>query len=119
MLFYTVQHIAKLVDVRHSIAVQRQAVVELTRRLQKLSDVGEKQKEYQAKKQDAEFRLKVFKQHGVEEKLQKQVMFEQDARAVKDLSDFMAKYGYMYALAQLVLLICCAACTRAGLSSST
>ena len=82
----------KLVDVRHSIAVQRQAVVELTRRLQKLSDVGEKQKEYQAKKQDAEFRLKVFKQHGVEEKLQKQVLFEQDARAVKDLSDFISGY---------------------------
>lgn len=82
----------KLVDIRHSIAVQRQAVVELTRRLQKLSDVGEKQKEYQAKKQDAEFRLKVFKQHGVEEKLQKQVLFEQDFRAVKDLSDFISGY---------------------------
>jgi chromosome segregation protein len=82
----------RLTDVRHTIAVQRQAVVELTRRLQKLSDVGEKQKEYQAKKQDAEFRLKVFKQHGVEEKLQKQVLFEQDARAVKDLSDFVAGY---------------------------
>lgn len=82
----------KLVDVRHSIAVQRQAVVELTRRLQKLSEVGEKQKEYQAKKQDAEFRLKVFKQHGVVEKLQKQVLFEQDARAVKDLSDFISGY---------------------------
>ena len=82
----------KLVDIRHSIAVQRQTVVELTRRLQKLSDVGEKQKEYQAKKQDAEFRLKVFKHHGVEEKLQKQVMFEQDARAVKDLSDFISGY---------------------------
>jgi predicted ATPase len=82
----------KLTDVRHTIAVQRQAVVELTRRLQKLSDVGEKQKEYQAKKQDAEFRLKVFKQHGVEEKLQKQVLFEQDGRAVKDLSDFVSGY---------------------------
>jgi len=82
----------RLTDVRHTIAVQRQAVVELTRRLQKLSDVGEKQKEYHAKKQDAEFRLKVFKQHGVEEKLQKQVLFEQDARAVKDLSDFVSGY---------------------------
>jgi predicted ATPase len=82
----------KLADIRHSIALQRQAVVELTRRLQKLSDVGEKQKEYQAKKQDAEFRLKVFKQHGVEEKLQKQVAFEQDARAIKDLSDFVPAY---------------------------
>ena len=65
----------KLADIRQSISEQRQAVVELTQRLQKLSDVGEKQKEYEAKKQDAEFRLKIFKQHGVEEKLQKQVDF--------------------------------------------
>lgn len=82
----------RLSDIRHGISLQRQAVVELTRRLQKLSDVGEKQKEYQAKKQDAEFRLKVFKQYGVEEKLQKQVDFEQDGRSIKDLSDFVAGY---------------------------
>ena len=82
----------KLVDVRHAIAEQRQAVVEITRRLQKLSDVGEKQKEYEAKKQDAEFRLKIFKAHGVEEKLQKQVDFERDGRTTKDLSDFVTGY---------------------------
>ncbi len=82
----------KLADIRQAIAEQRQTVVELTRRLQKLSDVGEKQKEYEAKKQDAEFRLKIFKQHGVEEKLQKQVDFEQDGRTVKDLADFVAGY---------------------------
>jgi chromosome segregation protein len=82
----------RLVDIRQAIAVKRQAVVEITRRLQKLSDVGEKQKEYQAKKQDAEFRLGVFKQHGVEEKLQKQVAFEQDGRAIKDLSEFVVGY---------------------------
>jgi len=82
----------RLVDIRHAIAVQRQAVVEITRRLQKLSDVGEKQKEYEAKKQDAEFRLKIFKQHGVEEKLQKQVEFDQDGRMVMDLNDFIVGY---------------------------
>jgi chromosome segregation protein len=82
----------RLTDIRHEIAVQRQNVVEITRRLQKLSDVGEKQKEYQARKQDAEFRLKVFKQHGVEEKLQKQVDFERDGRTIKDLSDFVTGY---------------------------
>jgi chromosome segregation protein len=82
----------KLADIRQAIGEQRQTVVELTHRLQKLSDVGEKQKEYEAKKLDAEFRLKVFKQHGVEEKLQKQVDFEQDGRAVKDLADFVTGY---------------------------
>jgi chromosome segregation protein len=82
----------KLVDIRQAIAAQRQAVTELTQRLQKLSDVGEKQKEYQTKKQDAEFRLTIFRQHGVEEKLQKQVDFERDGRAVEDLSDFITGY---------------------------
>lgn len=82
----------KLVDVRHSIAAQRQSIVEITRRLQNLADVGEKQKEYEAKKLDAEHRLKVFKAHGVEEKLQKQVEYERDGRAIKDLSDFFAGY---------------------------
>ena len=82
----------RLIDIRHSITEQRQTVVELTQRLQKLSDVGEKQKEYEAKKQDAEYRLKIFKQHGVEEKLQKQVDFEQDGRTVKDLNDFVTGY---------------------------
>jgi chromosome segregation protein len=82
----------QLVDVRQGITAQRQAVAELTRRLQKLSDVGEKQKEYEAKKQDAEFRLKIFKEHGVEEKLQKQVNFEQDSRTIKDMSEFVTGY---------------------------
>jgi chromosome segregation protein len=82
----------KLAEIRQAISSQRQAVVELTQRLQKLADVSDKQKDYQAKKQDAEYRLKFFKQHGVEEKLQKQVDFEQDARTIKDLSDFVTEY---------------------------
>jgi len=82
----------KLVDVRHAISEQRQAIVEITRRLQKLADIGEKQKEYEAKKLDAEHRLKVFKAHGVEEKLQKQVEYERDGRTIKDLNDFMTGY---------------------------
>jgi ABC-type lipoprotein export system ATPase subunit len=82
----------KLVDVRHAIAVQRQAVNEITRRLQKLSDVGDKQKEYEAKKQDAEYRLKIFKTHGVEERLEKQVNFESDSRTISSLSDFLTNY---------------------------
>jgi len=82
----------KLLEVRHSIAVQRQAVIETTRRLKKLADVGEKQKEYENKKQDAEFRLGTFKKHGVEEKLQKQVEFDQDGRTTKELGEFVAGY---------------------------
>ncbi len=82
----------RLIEIRQAITHQRQIVVELTRRLEKLSDVGEKEKEYQAKIQDAEFRLKTYKAHGVEEKLQKQVDYEQDSRTLKDLSAFVAGY---------------------------
>ncbi|MFO0904368.1 MAG: AAA family ATPase [Pirellulales bacterium] len=89
-----------LIDIRHEIALKKQAVVEMVRRLQKLSDVVEKQQEYQNRQADAEHRLKVFKQHGVEEKLQKQVDFEQDSRALKGLTDFVD--GYIDALTELV-----------------
>lgn len=89
-----------LTEVRHEIAVRRQAVVETVRRLQKLSDVAEKQKEYQNKKADAEHRLKVFKQHGVEEKLQKQVDFEKDSRTMTGLNEFVD--GYIQSLDELV-----------------
>jgi chromosome segregation protein len=81
-----------LVEIRHEIAVRKQAVVETVRRLQKLSDVAEKQREYQNKQADAEHRLKVFKQHGVEEKLQKQVDFEQDSRSLTALAGFVDSY---------------------------
>ena len=89
-----------LIDVRHEIALGKQTVVETVRRLQKLSDVGEKQKEYQNRQVDAEHRLKVFKQHGVEEKLQKQVDFEQDSRALKSLTEFVD--GYIDSLVDVV-----------------
>lgn len=89
-----------LIDVRHQIALKKQAVVETVRRLQKLSDVAEKQQEYQNRQADAEHRLKVFKQHGVEEKLQKQVDFEQDSRVLKGLTDFID--GYVDSLVELV-----------------
>jgi hypothetical protein len=82
----------KLGDIRHAIAEQRQAIVEIIRRLQSLADVGEKEKEYKDKKSDAEHRLNFYKEHGVEEKLQKQVEYERDGRVIKELSDFLAEY---------------------------
>jgi chromosome segregation protein len=82
----------RLIDIRHEIALAKQAVVETVRRLQKLSNVTEKQQEYKNRRDDAEHRLKLFKQHGVEEKLQKQVDFDQDSRALQGLTDFIDRY---------------------------
>ncbi|MCX7421990.1 MAG: AAA family ATPase [Planctomycetia bacterium] len=81
-----------LVDVRQAITLRKQAVIETVRRLQKLNDVAEREKEFQAKKLDAEHRLKVFKEHGVEEKLQKQVDFDQDSRITTSLNEFVDEY---------------------------
>ena len=83
----------KLAEVRHAIATKQQTVLELTRRLDQLSSVDEKQKEQFKKKQDAEFQLKIFAAHGLEEKLQKQAQFEQDGRTVKALSDFISSFS--------------------------
>ena len=89
-----------LADVRHEIAVRKQSVVETVRRLQKLSDVADKQKDYQNRQADAEHRLRVFKEHGVEEKLQKQVDFEQDSRTLNGMATFLD--GYIDSLVEIV-----------------
>lgn len=89
-----------LIPVRNEVAILKQAIVETVRRLQKLSDLVEKQKEYQSRQADAEQRLKVFKQHGVEEKLRKQVDFEQDNRLLKSLTEIVD--GYILSLEDVV-----------------
>jgi predicted ATPase len=83
---------ASLAEIRQLIAARRQTVVETIRRLQKLSTVEERQQEYTNKLKDAEHRLEVFKEHGVEAKLQKQVDFEQDARSAGSVIDFVDDY---------------------------
>ncbi len=70
----------KVEEIRRRIATQRQKVIQLVEQLKRLSSSEEQKKEIEAKKQDAEFRLKFYKKHGVEEKLQRQVDFEADSR---------------------------------------
>ena len=82
----------KLTDIRERICVQRQKVSEAVDRLKKLSMVDEKKKEYESKKQDAEFRLKFYKNYGVEEKLQKQVNFDADSRKCLQVISFVTNY---------------------------
>lgn len=82
----------KLAGIRRRISDQGQKVVELVSRLKKLSSTGERKKEFTAKKQDAEFRLKFYKDHGVEEKLQKQVDFDADARKCAQVIAFVQAY---------------------------
>ena len=82
----------KLAEIRRKIYDQGQKVVQLVSRLKKLSNTGERKKEFELKKQDAEFRLKFYKDHGVEERLQKQVDFDSDARKCTQVISFVQSY---------------------------
>ncbi|MBW1938432.1 MAG: histidinol-phosphatase [Deltaproteobacteria bacterium] len=82
----------KLARIRSRIDDQRQKVSELVNQLKKLSNMGEKKKEYEDKRRDAEFRLKFYKNHGVEEKLQKQVDFDADSRKCSQVVSFVRSY---------------------------
>ena len=90
----------KLVEIRRRIEQQKQQVNEVVVRLQKLANIDEQKKEYEGKKQDAEFRLKIFKEYNVEEKLQKQIDFEADSRKIGQIIEFVE--GYLAALTEFI-----------------
>jgi len=82
----------KLYGIRQKIDQQKQIVNDCVDRLFKLQNVEILKKEYETKQQDAEFRLKKYREHDVEEKLQKQVDFESDSRKIRQIIDFLKIY---------------------------
>lgn len=83
---------AKLAGIRSDIAERRQRVIELVVMLKKSANTEEKKKEYESKKQDAEFRLEFYRNHGVEERLQKQVDFDTDSGKCAQVTTFILSY---------------------------
>ncbi|WP_442508332.1 TrlF family AAA-like ATPase [Novipirellula sp. SH528] len=81
-----------LEDVRRKITEGQEGVTEGVRRLSKLSNIADREQEFIAQKQNAEHRLKVFKEHGVEAKLKKQVDFDKDAGFAKKATLFVERY---------------------------
>lgn len=82
----------KLYGIRKSIEEQKIKVIQVIEQLIKISDIEEKKKEYGSMKQDAEFRLKFFRQHGIEERLQKQINFDSDSRKCKQINELISRY---------------------------
>lgn len=94
---------SKLDDVRRKIAQQKQSVTEVVGHLNKVANVKDQIDEQKKIKQDTEHRLKFYAEHGVEEKLQKRLDFDQDIRTMKkglqmtegfvsDLASLLAQY---------------------------
>lgn len=79
-------------DVRRKIDAQKVCVTDAIAQLKRWSRSHEQKTEWLQKKQNAEFQLKFYKDHGVEEKLQKQVDFDADDRKCGSLAGQTAEY---------------------------
>lgn len=69
-----------LVPIRQKIDQARQSVIDAIGQIKRLKRATAQKQEWSQKKQDALFKLKFYQQHGVEEKLQKQIDFDRDER---------------------------------------
>lgn len=87
---------SKLDAVRREIDSQRQRVLDVLGRLDKLKNLDAIETEYQNKKRDTEFRLRLFREHGVEEQLKRQVQFNADVtnsrRIVEAVESFVRSF---------------------------
>lgn len=93
---------ARLDATRRDIAGQKQRVLDVLASMDKLKDLDALEAEYQTKRKDAEFKLELFRQYGVEEQLRRRVDFNADVthatRAVDAVQSFVeALEGFLIA----------------------
>ncbi|MGD0960986.1 MAG: TrlF family AAA-like ATPase [Methylomonas sp.] len=69
-----------LAPVRQKIEAGQQTVLDTIAQIKRLKRAAHQKQELEQKKQDAEYKLKFYQQHAVEEKLQKQIDFDRDER---------------------------------------
>nr|VFJ72003.1 MAG: AAA domain-containing protein [Candidatus Kentron sp. FW] len=84
---------SKLDDIRRGIAAQKVKVGKTIDGLMEIADVAEKIAEQQGIKQDTEHRLKLYKEYGLEEKLQKRLDFDADLCAMKKGANLVGKFA--------------------------
>ncbi|MCL2876806.1 MAG: histidinol-phosphatase [Betaproteobacteria bacterium] len=77
----------KLRVLRDDIEAQRQRVREAAQRWLKLSNTTELKRDFETQLNDANFRLTKFAEHGVADKLQKRLGFQQDASALTRMKE--------------------------------
>lgn len=92
-----------LIPVRQKIEQGQLHVTDAIRQIQRLSGTSMQKEDWVQKKQDAQFKLEFYQQHGVEAKLQKQIDFDRDERKVQqvvqvaqdyllELNNFLARF---------------------------
>ncbi|MCP1216884.1 hypothetical protein NKW53_12500 [Acetobacter orientalis] len=90
----------QLRGLRDEIDTQCQRVRETAQRWLKLSNTAEQKRDYETQLNDANFRLAKFAEHGVADKLQKRLGFQQDATALNGMKERAA--SFLIALGQLI-----------------
>ncbi|MYN04036.1 histidinol-phosphatase [Pseudoduganella sp. DS3] len=86
---------------RDEIDAQRQRVRDAAQRWLKLSNTAEQKRDFETQLNDANFRLTKFAEHGIADKLQKRLGFQQDATALARMKeradDFIRALGQLIA----------------------
>lgn len=90
----------KLRVLRDEIEAQRQRVRDAAQRWIKLSNTAESKRDYETQLSDANFRLTKFAEHGIADKLQKRLGFQQDATALTRMKG--RADNFILALGQLI-----------------
>lgn len=78
--------------IRQNIEEKKQTVLDIISRLKKSDDIDNQIEEYTQQKQDAEFNLTRFSEHGIEEKFKKQTDFDTDERKLKQILNDMISF---------------------------
>lgn len=82
---------AGITEIRLKIEEQKARVQQAVGRYQKLSDIASQKEDNTQKKQNADFQLERYKKYGLEEKLQKQVDFDADARKIVEMNQTVVR----------------------------
>ncbi|HUW68615.1 MAG TPA: histidinol-phosphatase [bacterium] len=72
--------------IRFKIEEQKEKVKQAVQRYKRLGALAERREEQTQKKQNAEFQLRRYKEYGLEDKLQKQIDYDADAKRLGDMT---------------------------------
>ena len=89
-----------LASVRQKIELGQQAVLDTIAQIKRLKRASDQKQEWVQKKLDAEFKLRFYQQHAVEDKLQKQIDFDRDERKAGQV--ILTVHNYLNQLIELI-----------------
>ncbi len=84
----------RLNDTRELIRLKQQGVDNVIRELSRLGELKDRKEEIESQKAGKILKLKVFKEYGLEEKLQKQVQYNKDGVVFKEITEYLTQKAH-------------------------